>query len=88
MVTREKIEEAVAAMDAHLGPGLFNKKGSACPLTVQELTSLSILMFTAGWEYILEKHGGRLPLRIIRAVPEGTIIPTKNGGLGDTSLWL
>ncbi len=23
----EDIEEAAAAMDAHLGPGLFNKKG-------------------------------------------------------------
>ncbi len=75
-MTREKIEEAAAVMDAHLGPGLFNKKGSACPLlSVQELTSLST---TAGWEYILEKHGGRLPLRI-RAVPEGTIVPNKNG---------
>ena len=28
--------------------------------------------------YILEKHGGRLPLRI-RAVPEGTLVPYKNG---------
>ena len=25
----------------------------------------------AGWTYILEKHGGKLPMRI-RAVPEGT----------------
>ena len=31
----------------------------------------------AGWEYILNKHGGRLPLKI-RAVPEGTVVPTKN----------
>ena len=30
-----------------------------------------------GWEYILDKHDGRLPLEI-KAVPEGTIIPTKN----------
>ncbi len=28
--------------------------------------------------YILEKHGGRLPLRI-KAVPEGTVVPYKNG---------
>ena len=35
-------------------------------------------MFNKGqWQYILEKHGGRLPV-IIRAVPEGTIVPTHN----------
>jgi nicotinamide phosphoribosyltransferase len=31
----------------------------------------------AGWEYILRKHAGYLPVRI-RAVPEGTIVPVKN----------
>ena len=31
----------------------------------------------AGWQYILEVHNGRLPLRI-RAAKEGLIIPTKN----------
>ena len=31
----------------------------------------------AGWQYILEKHNGRLPIRI-KALKEGTIIPTKN----------
>jgi nicotinamide phosphoribosyltransferase len=31
----------------------------------------------AGWRYILKEHGGRLPLRI-KAVPEGTTVPTKN----------
>ena len=30
-----------------------------------------------GWEYILEKHGGKLPISI-KAVPEGTVVPTKN----------
>lgn len=29
-----------------------------------------------GWKYIVEKHNGILPLNI-RAVPEGTIVPTK-----------
>lgn len=29
------------------------------------------------WEYIVEAHQGRLPLRI-RAVPEGTVVPTGN----------
>lgn len=31
----------------------------------------------AGWEYILQHHGGRLPVRI-KAVPEGSAIPVHN----------
>lgn len=31
----------------------------------------------AGWEHIANEHGGRLPVRI-RAVPEGTLVPTRN----------
>ncbi len=31
----------------------------------------------AGWQYILDVHGGKLPIEI-RALPEGTVIPTKN----------
>lgn len=31
----------------------------------------------AGWEHILNKHRGKLPV-IIRAVPEGTVVPTHN----------
>lgn len=30
-----------------------------------------------GWEYILQAHGGYLPV-VIRAVPEGTLVPVKN----------
>lgn len=30
-----------------------------------------------GWEYILSAHGGYLPV-VIRAVPEGTVVPVKN----------
>ncbi|KAK7075156.1 hypothetical protein SK128_024616 [Halocaridina rubra] len=30
-----------------------------------------------GWNYILEKHGGRLPVRI-KAVAEGSVVPVKN----------
>ncbi|XP_045113235.1 nicotinamide phosphoribosyltransferase-like [Portunus trituberculatus] len=30
-----------------------------------------------GWNYILERHGGRLPIRVC-AVPEGSVVPTKN----------
>ena len=38
----------------------------------------NVVLPISGWMYILEKHGGRLPLRI-KAVPEGTTIPYKNG---------
>lgn len=31
----------------------------------------------AGWDYILEKHNGFLPVRI-KAAPEGSVIPTRN----------
>lgn len=31
----------------------------------------------AGWEHILNEHDGRLPL-LIKAVPEGTLVPTRN----------
>lgn len=30
-----------------------------------------------GWRHILEKHGGKLPVRI-KAVPEGTVVPVSN----------
>eukprot|EP00118_Oscarella_pearsei_P006867 m.32025 g.32025 ORF g.32025 m.32025 type:complete len:477 (+) comp31589_c0_seq2:59-1489(+) len=30
-----------------------------------------------GWIHIVEKHGGKLPLRI-KAIPEGTVVPCKN----------
>ncbi len=30
-----------------------------------------------GWQYILEKHNGVLPV-VIKAVPEGTLVPTSN----------
>jgi nicotinamide phosphoribosyltransferase len=31
----------------------------------------------SGWQYILDKHRGYLPV-VIRAVPEGTVVPVKN----------
>jgi len=37
----------------------------------------SSLFNREGWEYILTEHGGRLPISI-KAVPEGTIVPTSN----------
>ena len=39
---------------------------------------VTVFLFAVGWTYILEKHGGRLPLRI-KAVREGTVVPTRNG---------
>lgn len=30
-----------------------------------------------GWEYVLEKHDGRIPA-LIASVPEGTVVPTQN----------
>ncbi len=31
----------------------------------------------SGWEYIVKEHDGKLPV-IIKAVPEGTVLPTRN----------
>jgi len=47
-----------------------------CPHLIK--LSSSDLFFFKGWQYILEKHQGKLPLRI-RAVPEGSVVPVKNG---------
>lgn len=33
--------------------------------------------YRGGWEYIVKKHGGFLPV-LIKAVPEGSVIPVKN----------
>ena len=56
VVTAEKIDEAEAVINQHLGPGMFNRKG---------------------WQHILDKYDGRLPL-IIKAVPEGTPVDIDN----------
>ena len=56
VVTKEKIDEAEAIINAHMGAGMFNR---------------------AGWEHILNKHGGKLPVSI-KAVAEGSAIPTHN----------
>lgn len=61
VVTQEKIEEAAKLYAEHFGDGK-NK--------VEDMFNRE------GWEYILEKHGGRLPVKI-KAVPEGMVIPNK-----------
>ncbi len=47
----------------------------------EELVGLHLgsksLFNRAGWEHILYKHGGRLPVSI-KAVPEGTVVPAHN----------
>mmetsp|Transcript_35370 Transcript_35370/g.77388 ORF Transcript_35370/g.77388 Transcript_35370/m.77388 type:complete len:524 (+) Transcript_35370:96-1667(+) len=61
VVTREKIEEAASIYAEHFGDGVNNNPG---------------LFNKEGWEYILQKHGGKLPIHI-KAVPEGMVIPNK-----------
>ena len=41
------------------------------------LTAHGLPFNRAGWQYILDKHSGYLPV-VIRAVPEGTVVPVKN----------
>ena len=41
------------------------------------LTAHGLPFNREGWEYILRVHGGYLPV-VIRAVPEGTVVPVKN----------
>lgn len=43
----------------------------------QHFGSNSNIFNEKGWKYILETHGGKLPI-IIKALPEGTIVPTRN----------
>jgi len=61
VVTREKIDEAAELYADHFGDGT-NPDPS--------------LFYREGWEHILHKHGGRLPIKI-KAVPEGMVIPNK-----------
>lgn len=62
----------------------FIKEYLSAPITradidfAEEILSLHGEPFNrAGWEYILDKHNGYLPV-IIRAVEEGTVVPVKN----------
>lgn len=61
VVTREKIDQAAKMYAQHFGDGTSDNPD---------------LFYREGWEYILEKHGGRLPVKI-KALPEGTVVPTK-----------
>ena len=41
------------------------------------MDSSETMFHREGWEYILEVHGGRLPVKI-KAVAEGSVVPTRN----------
>ncbi len=62
----------------------FIKEYLSDPITQQDIddaetviTAHGLTFNRAGWERLIEKHGGYLPLRI-EAVPEGTIVPISN----------
>lgn len=55
-----KIEEATKFYSKHLGNG--TGEGTEH-------------FFKEGWEYILKKHQGHLPIKI-KALPEGTVVPS------------
>jgi len=50
------------------------------PNKAKEILSMhvpSVPFNEEGWRYILEEHNGHLPIKI-KAIPEGTVLPTKN----------
>ncbi len=62
----------------------FIKEYLSTPITQQDIDEAELVIQAhgltfnrAGWELMLEKHGGYLPLRI-EAVPEGSIVPVSN----------
>jgi nicotinamide phosphoribosyltransferase len=68
---------------AHFGPQMFYKKYLTRRITNEEvdLAAKFALMqgtsfHTEGYKYIVEKHGGKLPVRI-KSLPEGTVVNPK-----------
>lgn len=62
----------------------FIKEYLTKPITQQDIDQAEELLAVhgepfnrAGWQYILKQHNGYLPV-VIRAVPEGTVVPVKN----------
>lgn len=62
----------------------FIKEYLTTPITKEDIDVAEAIItahgepfYREGWEYILEAHGGRLPVSI-KAAAEGTLIPTKN----------
>lgn len=66
------------------GPQIYFKRVLSQPITQENIDEAEVF-FTkhgvpfnrGGWEYILNCYGGYLPITI-KAVPEGTIVPTRN----------
>jgi len=63
---------------------MYLKRYLARPITAEEIdyaeemwTAHGVPFNRAGWEHILNEHGGYLPLKI-QAVKEGTVLPVKN----------
>ena len=62
----------------------FIKEYLSTPITHQDIDEAEkviqahgLTFNRAGWEHLIEKHDGYLPLRI-QAVPEGSIVPVSN----------
>ena len=62
----------------------FIKKYLTKPITQREIDTAKVFFaahgvpfYAEGWQYILDRYQGFLPLSI-SAIPEGTVIPTKN----------
>jgi len=63
VVTKAKIDEAEEYFKIHFSHPVWGYQEN--------------LFNRKSWEYILEKHGGKLPVEI-KALPEGTVCPTRN----------
>lgn len=67
----------------HFGPQMFYKKYLSCRITKEEIdlaNKFALMQGTRfnseGYNYIVEKHGGKLPVRI-KSLPEGTVVNPK-----------
>lgn len=92
VVTPAKIQQAKKLYAMHFGSDtIFNEAGLFALPCMSPSVMHMFLVCTArmdgrvigltscpGWMYIVEHHGGKLPLRIM-AVDEGTVVPVKNG---------
>lgn len=80
------IESRGGAWDATVFFGLqaFIKEYLTVPVTMDDIDEAEAIVtahgepfYREGWEYIVKELGGKLPI-VIKAAPEGAIIPTKN----------
>jgi nicotinamide phosphoribosyltransferase len=62
----------------------YIKEYLTTPITMEDINEAEEIIlangepfYREGWEYILKEHSGYLPV-VIKAVPEGTIVPVKN----------